>query len=300
MAGKQQTSESLKPTTTVFPTAATLVSLWVFCRDLPSSARQLTWTFPVVLGSAAQELPERLVAMVLLFPIARACTTRSPDDDTRCPWPYQAGVALVSAAVGAGAAISSARLPTTGSIPLNDRLICVPPWTGCVLVRRVREGPVLPGLRRFSGNRDRRDHLLLIVGRVCAIVEGAHRRRVVDPAVDRVAKVVADEGGVCRTHAKAPRRVQLRVPGVLAQTDIVAHGGQRGAVELDAGVDAIVASAEGWQAASEIRVDLVECEAGAGGLGRARRRASKSPVVEIHADRAVGRCRQVGLELVRW
>src|SRR5713226_2334956 len=127
MAGRQQTRESLKPTTTVFPKAATLVSLWVFCRDVPSSARQLTWTLPVVLGSAAHELPDRAVAIVLLFPIARARTTRSPDEETRCPFPYHSGVTLVSAAEGPGAAISSATLPTIGSIPLNARTIFVPP-----------------------------------------------------------------------------------------------------------------------------------------------------------------------------
>src|SRR6266852_9547739 len=57
MAGRQQTRESLKPTTTFWPTATTVVSLWVFRGDASSSARQFTWTLPVVLVSAGQMLP---------------------------------------------------------------------------------------------------------------------------------------------------------------------------------------------------------------------------------------------------
>jgi len=40
-AGIQQTSESLNPTTTLLPEAATLVSLCVFCGDPLSSAKQV-------------------------------------------------------------------------------------------------------------------------------------------------------------------------------------------------------------------------------------------------------------------
>src|SRR6266511_2051345 len=57
MAGTQHTRESLKPTTTFLPTATTVVSLWVFWGEASSSARQLTWTLPVGLGSAGQGVP---------------------------------------------------------------------------------------------------------------------------------------------------------------------------------------------------------------------------------------------------
>src|SRR5436309_1807994 len=60
MAGTQHTRESLKPTTTLLPTAATVVSLSVFREDVPSSARQFTWTLPLVLGSAGQGVPENI------------------------------------------------------------------------------------------------------------------------------------------------------------------------------------------------------------------------------------------------
>src|SRR5260221_6968439 len=52
----QQTSESLNPTTTLSPEAATLVSLCVFCGDPLSSAKQFTCTLPVAC-SAAHTLP---------------------------------------------------------------------------------------------------------------------------------------------------------------------------------------------------------------------------------------------------
>jgi hypothetical protein len=42
IAGTQHTSESLKPATTLLPTATTVVSLWVFCGEPSSSARQFT------------------------------------------------------------------------------------------------------------------------------------------------------------------------------------------------------------------------------------------------------------------
>jgi hypothetical protein len=91
MACLQQTSESLNPTTTFWPDAATVVSLSVFCADVPSSARQLTWTFPLALGSAAQAVPWWLDAVLLATPLPRIRTRRSPEEEIRWPWPYQAG-----------------------------------------------------------------------------------------------------------------------------------------------------------------------------------------------------------------
>src|SRR5260370_23971960 len=74
-AGIQQTSESLNPTTTLLPEAATLVSLCVFCGDALSSAKQFTCTLPVALGSAAHTAPWCDGAFKLPF---RSLTTRSP------------------------------------------------------------------------------------------------------------------------------------------------------------------------------------------------------------------------------
>src|SRR5713101_5495073 len=56
-AGIQQTSESLNPTTTLPPEAATLVSLCVFRGDALSSVKQFTCTLPVWLASASHGVP---------------------------------------------------------------------------------------------------------------------------------------------------------------------------------------------------------------------------------------------------
>src|SRR6266581_2303352 len=80
----QQTSESLKPTTTLSPTATTLVSLWVFWGEASSSFRQVTWKLPVMLGSALQwepELPLGWIPVRFNLPLRRAAT-RSPAADT--------------------------------------------------------------------------------------------------------------------------------------------------------------------------------------------------------------------------
>src|SRR5260370_26282389 len=75
IAGIQQTSESLNPTTTLPPKAATLVSLCVFCGDPLSSAKQFTCTLPVALASAEHTVPWFDGAVKLPF---RSLTRRSP------------------------------------------------------------------------------------------------------------------------------------------------------------------------------------------------------------------------------
>src|SRR5258706_15093098 len=98
------------------------------------------------------------------------------------------------------------------------------------------------------GDGQGRDDLLLEVIRVAAIVEGADRGRVVEPASRRIAEVVADEACGRVAEAEPVRRIQLRVPCVLAQADVVPEWAECRVVELNARVDAIVGRA-GWRRA---------------------------------------------------
>src|SRR6266540_765579 len=110
-------------------------------------------------------------------------------------------------------------------------------------------------------DRDSGHDLLLVVARVGAVVVGADRGREARRPGKRVPEVVADEGGAWRAHAEAERRVQLRVPRVKAEPDVVAFRHEVRPVELDARVDAVVRGPEGAR--------RVESKAGSGGLGRA-------------------------------
>src|SRR5205814_206179 len=108
-------------------------------------------------------------------------------------------------------------------------------------------------------NRDARNDLLLIVLWVRAVVVGADRRRQVDIAGEVVAEVVADERVLAAEQRTAipPRRVQLRIPGVLADSDVVAARRQGCGIKLHAGVHAVVASAI-WRQGATARIDGVE------------------------------------------
>src|SRR5260370_10557658 len=102
-----------------------------------------------------------------------------------------------------------------------------------------------------------------------------------------VAEVVADERGLA-AHAGRMRAVELRVERVLADPGVVPDRGQLRGVELDARVHAVIRGGVRRQAAGVVGVDLVEFEPGTGRLRGAGRRAGQAPVVEVHADRAVG------------
>src|SRR5207302_3435025 len=91
-----------------------------------------------------------------------------------------------------------------------------------------------------------RDHLLLVVLWIGSVVERADEGRKVGRARDLVAEVIADERIRGRAEALAIRRVELRIPAVLGDLDVVPDRRKRGAVELDARADAIVGRAEGW------------------------------------------------------
>src|SRR5260370_18570448 len=121
-AGIQQTSESLNPTTTLLPEAATLVSLCVFCGDALSSAKQFTCTLPVALGSAAHTAPWCDVAFKLPF---RSLTTRSPLASIRGFLVQSGFVAAVRALVKTLPVKSeSVSTTATGRMVLNSFLIC--------------------------------------------------------------------------------------------------------------------------------------------------------------------------------
>src|SRR5215472_7477478 len=142
------------------------------------------------------------------------------------------------------------------------------------------------------------DHLLLVVLRVVAAVVRADECPVVDGTVEDVAEIVTDEGIRRDGRRCAIGGVELGVPGVAAQPDVVSDRGEIGPVELDAGVDAVIARPVGRQASGVIRVAAVESQPGRYRLLRAPGRAREPAVVEIDAHRAVRSHRQVGLELV--
>src|SRR5258708_7335608 len=123
-AGIQQTSESLNPTTTLSPKAATLVSLCVFCGDPLSSAKQLTCTLPVACSAAHTvpwcDGPEGAVKLPF-----RSLTTRSPVASIR-GFPAQSGfvAALAARVTTLPVKSESASTTATGRIALSSFLIC--------------------------------------------------------------------------------------------------------------------------------------------------------------------------------
>src|SRR6266851_987156 len=168
------------------------------------------------------------------------------------------------------------------------------------MVARLQERPEgIAPLRpkKILGNADRRDDLLLEMPRVGAVVVGADRGRVVVPGAGDVAVIVADEPFRSADPAWL-HRVELRVPGMAADPDVVALRDEVGLVELDAGVDTVVGRAVGRQGPGEPDVGRVQREAGARGLSRVRCRAEEAAVVEGDHDRAVSGGGEVRLERV--
>src|SRR5437870_6875061 len=163
--------------------------------------------------------------------------------------------------------------------------------TGCQTV-------AFPGAWRLVFRRGYRcDHLLLVVLRVAAVVVGAHEGRVVDRAGKIVAEVVADErvGRIARTAAI--RTVELGIPIVFRQSNVMPDWLERRRVELDARVDAVIGRAIGRECARVVGVLAVQAKP-RGGRGRTRGRTREPPVIEGNAYGTVGRHCQVRLELV--
>ncbi len=146
-------------------------------------------------------------------------------------------------------------------------------------------------------NSHRSNHLLLAVGGIGAIVVCAHKARDVRRPTGYIAEVVADEGRDAG-GARRVRCVQLWVPGVLGEPDVVPERRKGDIVELHTGVDAVVAGTIWRQGAHIIRVDLVKGEASSGSLGSSRSRTSEAAVVESHTHLSGGRDGQIGLELI--
>src|SRR6202795_3900602 len=109
-----------------------------------------------------------------------------------------------------------------------------------------------PRARAMLWNSESWDHLLpgvrgiLLIGRQARVVEGADRGRVVSRAARDIAVVVADEP-FSRARAAGLGLIELWVPRVLADPDVVPERAERRAVELDARVDAVVGEAVWWQ-----------------------------------------------------
>src|SRR5207244_6273202 len=108
------------------------------------------------------------------------------------------------------------------------------------------------------------DYLLLKVVRIVAmVVVRADRGSQARGAGEVVAEVIADERILAGEQPAAipPGRVELWVPGVLAQADVMAERSQGGRIELDARVDAVVAGAVGRERAGVMGVDGVAGDA---------------------------------------
>src|SRR5205814_369799 len=143
-------------------------------------------------------------------------------------------------------------------------------------------------------DRDRRDDLLLVVVRVRTGVVRRHERDEGGGPRGIEAEVVAEERPEAR-GAPGVRRVELRIERVRAEADVVPDGPERGPVELDARVHAVVRRAV-RRRRRVARVRLIEPDAGGDRLGRAHRRTGQPAVVERDSDGAVRRGRDARLE----
>src|ERR1700693_4704273 len=115
--------------------------------------------------------------------------------------------------------------------------------------------------------------------RIVAGVVRADEGGVVARAVEDVAEIVTDEGVGPNGSGRAIGSIELRIPRVPAQPDVVADRIEVGIVELDAGVDAVVARSIWRQASRVIGVAAVERQPGRQCLLSPRRRARKTTVV---------------------
>src|SRR2546428_2129863 len=135
-------------------------------------------------------------------------------------------------------------------------------------------------------DREDRDDLLLAMRVVGAVVVRRDRRRVALPTSGGDPEIVADEGvEACR--ARRVRRVELRVPGVLREPDVVSPWRQGGCVELDTRVHAVVRRAVRGQRAAVVGIRGVECDTRRRRLRRPSGGTGEPPGVERDADRAV-------------
>src|SRR5438445_11183734 len=146
-------------------------------------------------------------------------------------------------------------------------------------------------------DREDRDDLLLVMRVVGAVVVRRDRRRVALCGGGGDPEIVADEGvEACR--AGRVRRVELRVPGVLREPDVVSPWCQGGRVELDARVHAVVRGTVRRQRPAIVGIRGVECDTRRRRLRRPSGGTGEPPVVEPDADRAVRGDVEVRLELV--
>src|SRR5438445_3143865 len=156
----------------------------------------------------------------------------------------------------------------------------------------------MEGRRRPFRSRYPRDHLLLVVLRVAAVVVSAHEGGVVDHAGKIVAEVIADERVHRIARTAAIRTVELGIPAILGQSNVVPDWLEVRRIELDARVDAVIGRAIGWERARVVGVLLVELQPRGRRLSRTRRRTGEPPVIESDAYGSVGCHCQVRLELV--
>src|SRR5881227_1093555 len=89
-------------------------------------------------------------------------------------------------------------------------------------------------------------------------------------------------------------RIQLRIPGVLGEPDVVPQWREGVAVELHAGVDAVV----GGPIRRQLAINLVKGKASARSLGGSSLGTTQASIVEGHTHCPIGGDRQVGLELI--
>src|SRR5438128_10568130 len=133
------------------------------------------------------------------------------------------------------------------------------------------EARTLPFRSRYP-----RDHLLLVVLRVAAVVVSAHEGGVVRCAGEIVAEVIADERVHRIARTAAIRTVELGIPAMLGQSNVVPDRLEGRRIELDARGDAVIARAIGRERPRVVGVLPVEMTARVRRFGRACRRTCET------------------------
>src|SRR5438132_7771194 len=159
----------------------------------------------------------------------------------------------------------------------------------------VRGSLPLPFRNRHAGH-----DLLLIVVCVRTIVKRAHRSGVLCGRRRGIPKVISDES-LAVTDAMRMRCIQLWVPGMRRQADVVTNGSKCCGVKLDCRVDAVVGAPVG--SAGRNASAGIESNSSSDGFRGSRCGTGQATIIESNADRVadavIGNV-QIRLEFVHW
>src|SRR5712691_3161453 len=142
---------------------------------------------------------------------------------------------------------------------------------------RLREGSPLQFRNRHAGY-----YLLLIVVGIGVVVKSAHRSGVLSGCRGAIPEVIPDES-LATADAMRVGRVELRVPGVLGHADVVPDGRERGGIELDGSIDAIIGASV--RSSRRGRGAGIKSNPGGGGFHRSRCWTGQTAIVERNTDR---------------